>query len=312
MLTGLSLEAQINTEIKINHYLDGQAPVSGNVAQNNLGNDFKVDRLEYYVSRITVVHDGGQVLPISDDSIMLVNPLSETSTTLELGTLNITNIESVKFHIGVFAPINNGDPSLWPTNHPLSFKSPSMHWGWASGYKFVAFEGTSGANFGQTFQFHGLDSVNYFETSVNAVYTENSNGTLVMHIDANYENIIQDIDVSAGASSHGSTGDAKVTLENFRDFVFASTTAVGIQESINKLSWEVYPNPSGESSIQVGVTTDIKDVNVIVTNTLGQVISSNPMPNNGILELTIEDTGIYFITLEKNDKLLSTKKFIRR
>ena len=47
----------------------------------------------------------------------------------------------LRFHVGVPAEINKGDPAQYPAGHPLNPTVNGMHWGWQGGYVFAAIEG---------------------------------------------------------------------------------------------------------------------------------------------------------------------------
>ncbi len=309
-ITSMLASAQVNTELRINHRMGAQTFSANAEGQNNMGHDFKVDRLEYYLTRVTVVHDGGQTTSISDDTLALVNALDGFVTTVELGSLNITTVEDVKFHIGVYAPTNTSDPSVWPASHPLALQSPSMHWGWSSGYRFVAFEGNEGATFNQNFEMHGLGDNNYFETTVTGVTGVMDNGTLVIGVDADYEKAVENINLSSGPISHGFTGEAKTCLENFRDYVFSpSSQSVGVEEE-EALVWTVYPNPSNEETVKINLAQNIDNYTVEVKNALGQLISTTNASGNAV-EINVSDAGIYFVSVVKDGKTLATQKLVR-
>ena len=154
---------QTNVYFSIEHKLGNQPFAFQTAATNNLGNQFDVKRLQYYISSIELVHDGGTVTPVVD-KYMLVN--ANDSTYESLGSFNITNLEAIRFGIGVDASKNNLNPATYPANHPLAPKSPSMHWGWAAGYRFVAFEGKAGSSLSQIVELHALDNSNYFIQTV--------------------------------------------------------------------------------------------------------------------------------------------------
>ena len=206
------------------------------IAQNNLLQDYKVTRLQYYITRISVVHDGGNVLAISDDTVALINANGNSFSTIELGDLNVTSIEGVKFHIGVYDPANNANPSLYESGHPLAPKSPSMHWGWAAGYRFLVYEGVGGANFSQTFQFHALGNANYFEVEVPTTAQMVQN-TLIIPIDADYVKGVESVDVASGTFAHGVDQEDLDVLTNFKNLVF---TGSGDNLSIEKLQSNVH------------------------------------------------------------------------
>ena len=54
------LMGQTPVRFQINHMMGASAFQYGQTGTNNLGHDFQVDRMEYYISEITLIHDGGQ------------------------------------------------------------------------------------------------------------------------------------------------------------------------------------------------------------------------------------------------------------
>ena len=132
-------------------------------------------------AHVNVIHDGGQETPATG-----VYALVDASqpTTIDLGSLNITTVEGIKFYVGVNTPQNNQDPALWPSTHPLAPKNPSMHWGWASGYFFVAMSGNSGASLDKTFEVHALGNANYFsQTFTTTAATVNNEQVITLNAD---------------------------------------------------------------------------------------------------------------------------------
>ena len=60
---------------------------------------------------------------------------------------------------------------------------------------------------------------NYFEVSSD-VWVETVGDALIMSLNGDYASGLNNIDLTAGTISHGTTGDAKKVLENWRDRVF--------------------------------------------------------------------------------------------
>ncbi|MCG9880276.1 MAG: hypothetical protein MH472_06730, partial [Bacteroidia bacterium] len=157
--------AQKNVVLRVHHRLAGQPFAFNQASSNNLGNGFNLSRLEYYVSSIKVKHDGGMTMNATD--VYALVKANATSTDIDLSSLSVNAIEGITFSIGVNAPQNNQDPTQWAAGHPLAPKSPSMHWGWTAGYRFVAMEGKTGSNLNTVFEIHALGNVNYFEQTIN-------------------------------------------------------------------------------------------------------------------------------------------------
>jgi|TARA_B110000967_G_C18894547_1_gene569645 hypothetical protein len=312
LCASFSINAQVNTNIRIYHTLGTQLFQMNSTTQNDLTQDYQVTRIEYYLTKFSVVHDGGQITAISDDTVALISATDGTFSSIELGSLNITDVEAVKFHIGVYSPVNNEDPSLYPSSHPLAPKSPSMHWGWASGYRFLVYEGVGGVNFSQVFQLHALGNNNYFETTVSAV-GEMAGGNLIIALDADYTRGVDNIDVSNGVVAHGVDLDDLTALENFRDFVFSQSVlplSTSTDDIESDIQWGLFPNPSSDGKIVVSIDSDVTIDKILITDLLGKEVSSVNYSNLKSVEIDIATSGIYLIQLLTNSSIVSTKRVV--
>jgi len=302
--------SQTDIALKINHRLNFADFALDMPAVNNLGQSYKTSRLEYYISKFIIYHDGGIETTVPLDVIALVQPGEELSTVIPLGNYDITSVEQIQFSIGVYEPINNADPTLFDESHPLGPKSPSMHWGWAAGYRFVAYEGFGGADYSQNFQLHGLGNDNYFRQWQD-VKSEMIDGTLILSLDANYTEALRDIDVSSGVVSHGETGAALKMLENFRDHVFGNYYA-SIADQENELKWSVYPNPTVNGDITLTIeSTENTTYSLQITNAVGQIIETIVIKNNQPTPINLPVSGVYVISLFQNELLIAQNKAIK-
>lgn len=302
-----TINAQTDVVLRINHKLDNSTFLLNVESQNNLAHQFRATRLQYYITRITVVHDGGQELAITDDTVALITAGVDAFTDVPLGNLNVTAIEGVKFHIGVYSPMNTADPSLHPSDHPLAPQAPSMHWGWAAGYRFLVYEGNSGANFAQMFQLHGLGDANYFETEI-TVTGQDYLGAQYIAIDGNYEEGLYGIDMNSGVVAHGVDLQDLDALINFRDRVFtAASSSVGLDE-IAEVNWNVYPNPSNQSEVFIQYPANFDDVDATVTDSRGRIIASFALANQS--QISLNESGIYFVQLKNAGVVVGTKKIV--
>lgn len=300
---GFTANAQTPVELHITHKLSGNAFAYNTSAQNNLGNDFNVSRLEYYISKISITHDGGMVTDVPNHYILADGGQDVMEA---LGSYNITNVESVSFHIGVDTPINHADPSLQPSGHPLAPKSPSMHWGWASGYRFVAMEGMAGPSLGQKYEIHALGDQNYFKVTV-TVAGINQGGKIIIPVNADYSEALKDINVSSGVIMHGDANESLTLLQNFRDNVFFPGHPVSVanaQKAATQVS--VFPNPSnGTVNINAGnAAADIQ-----VTDVQGRTVATQPKAT-GVSNITLKlnNAGLYFVKVTTADGTTSVQK----
>lgn len=303
----INTKAQKNVVLRINHFL-GATPFAFNLkATNNLNNEFNATRLEYYISNIIINHDSGQHTAIPNLYVLVD---AGSNTDIDLGNFNITAIEGITFSIGVDSPNNNADPSLWPANHALSPKSPSMHWGWQSGYRFVAMEGVAGVGMISTYEIHALGNMNYFTTTVTKTAIEYK-GKWVIAIDADYTKAIKDIDVTQNLISHGEADEAQKLLFNFRDNVFKpGTILTGIKEANNSIDVSVWPNPSN-GSFMVKVPSINAFNKIIITDITGKVILTKTDINSSSTQtISIKNNGIYFMQVYNDDYMLGVKKLV--
>lgn len=71
--------------------------------------------------------------------------------------------KGIQFQLGPDSAANHGDPTLWPANHPLNGNLTGLHWGWAGGYVFQAFDGefkdSASATVTKGFSFHTAGNV---------------------------------------------------------------------------------------------------------------------------------------------------------
>lgn len=305
---GILSWAQTDVTLNIQHKLGTEPFALDAAVENNLGNPFQATRLEYYISQFSLVHDGGTVTDVPLEVLALVNPGDEATTSISLGNFDVTSVESIQFYIGVYEPENNADPTLWPEDHPLAPKSPSMHWGWAAGYRFLAYEGLSGEGFSQTFQLHGLGNDNYFRTYCD-VTPEMVDGVLELNITADYLEALRDIELSGGVISHGETGAALKALENFRDFVFGTQVA-SITSLDDQATFRAFPNPADRNQqVTVQFESNQQVSRIEVMNNLGQRVL-NELVNGTTMTFKIPDAGVYFVQVYSEEGLLSRKKLV--
>ncbi|WP_317899896.1 T9SS type A sorting domain-containing protein [Aurantibacillus circumpalustris] len=310
---GITVFAQQTVKLNINHKLNSQPFLTTLTATNNLGNTFKTNRLEYYISKITIIHDGAQTTNATG-VYALVNAASLTS--IDLGSYTtITNVEGITFGIGVNTPENNQDPALWPSTHPLSPKNPSMHWGWASGYFFIAMGGGAGASTNNPYELHALGNINYHTQTV-TVSSTLIGGEKIISLDANYEEALKNINVNNGLVLHGETDECVTICNNFRDYVFAAAqttmNTVGIKEnSVAKNNVVLYPNPNTNgvfhfnSFESLNTTTHLKIIDVS-----GRIILEKSVSELGRNQIELKNKGVYFVSLLNQNEIIVTQKVI--
>jgi len=295
--------AQVDVYLNINHQLGQNSFAFNTAAANNVGNSFNVKRLQYYIAELTLIHDGGQTTAVPNLWI-----LADAGYTLSeaLGNHNITTLEGVQLGIGVESSYNHLDPSAYNMTHPLSPKSPSMHWGWAAGYRFIAFEGKSGSNLTQTYEFHGLGDGNYAKITIPTAGT--LNGTdLNIDLNADYERALENIDLSSGSNIvHGENGKAASVLTNFATYVFTSSEgngSIGLTEK-KAIKIDLYPNPSNGN---LSLKGNLNGKSLVVIDSQGKVITAKDL-SSSLETITIKNNGFYLVQIFEDSELVQSEK----
>ncbi len=309
MLQLYGIQAQKNIKLQIHHLLDGSNFELEKPSKNNLGHSFILTRMEYYLGAFILEHDGGKTTAI-DSFWYLVN--AEKETMIDLGKHNIQQLEKIHFHIGIDSAFNHRDPTLYPEDHPLALKEPSMHWGWTSGYRFLALEGWAGDQFNQLLQIHSLGDINYFKTSI-AIIPNVTDNTLEIHLNADYVHILKDLSIKLGMIFHGENNAARRALQNMRDFVFKQRPASSATSSVSDPNnWVIYPNPVTDQELRFKKPFDFEMGMINIMDAGGRHRKSYFIgASDDTIEITDLDPGFYFVQLINQNGHTFTTKIVR-
>lgn len=306
MSIGFGLNAQKNINLKINHQLESSPFAFSQKSTNDLNKEFTFVRCEYYISKISIVHDGGKISNAAG-VYELVEATSNTS--IDLGSYAITQVEAINFSIGVDPANNNGDPTKWPRNHALAPKSPSMHWGWSAGYRFAAIEGKSGNNMRTTWEVHALGNKNYFNINIPTEATSN-NGALDITLNADYTKALNGLKVDNGFITHGEDDEAYIVLRNFQNKVFTSTDGKG--NTLNTISpvalgkVNVFPNPCNGSTI-IGFEKPLTGT-INILDMSGRLVQSFAAKDHKAIKVESLRKGMYTVQIIDYGKNTISKK----
>ena len=307
VLIAFAGSAQTNVVLNLEHRLNQAAFAFNQEAVAPGGYNFDVTRLQYYISGIELVHDGGQTTAV-EDTWLLVNAGNDVD--FDLGSHAVTTIEGINFYIGVDRDTNNADPSLHPPGHPLAPQNPSMHWGWSSGYRFVAIEGGAGANTAFNYEVHALGNTNYNQVRITTAATDNG-GNIEIVVYADYARAFTSVDVSSGLILHSESGQAVQFLDDFADYVFFPASALGVEDAAFDGQFDLYPNPTEKDSRVSYQLLDDAKYSVSVTALDGKLISSEQFNSTaGFYQLPSVASGAYAVSLEKNGAKVVTRKWV--
>jgi hypothetical protein len=274
---------------------------------------FKLDHFDYYLSEIILTHDAGQEVNLNQD-IYLVEPENHTFL---LGSFNVDVIEQLNFTVGVPKKWNmqtgteSQDISLYPETHPLSFQTPSMYWGWQSGYMHMIIGGFSDSqsdgNPNAYFELHNLGANNQQTLSLNVTQTATSANQIDIYVDCNIEQWIKNIPLAAVGVSHDEAGVNKTILDNVQvEPVFTLATTANLTE--NEVSNFTVWTSNHELFVNLAEVKNVRKCSIIDQS--GRLVQTQSTPNAaGILSFKNLNSGFYLIQLEDTKgNLIAAKK----
>lgn len=272
----------------------------------------KYSRFEYYISEIKITHDGGQITPCTDLTL-LVRPALDSM--YSLGQMpGITNIEAITFSVGVPQALNHADPALQPAGSPLAPQIPEMHWGWSAGYRFAAIEGYAGTNLSQNFQIHALGDANYKTQTITTGAEQVAPDMKMIHLTADYQQTVKSINISGGLVVHGTSGAAVTLLNNFKNVVFKAETSTAVITPSFTGAFSVAPNPVRDAATAVNFSLPAgNDYALTVTDLTGKIIMQQPLvagENQSLWLDKMPAAGLFFVHLWQNGRPLAVEKLV--
>ncbi|MGV3629707.1 MAG: MbnP family protein [Bacteroidota bacterium] len=263
------------------------------VLTDDNGKKMSIDHFNYYISHIHLIHDGGQDLDLSD-TVFLVK---HDNFLLDLGLLNITSPEKIRFGVGVPQELSHLDISQYPENHPLSYQAPSMQWGWAAGYMHMIVGGNADSNDDEVpdayFELHNLGDQNYYEIELDVTATTETDGSKSIYIDCNLDTWLGTTDLGTNGVKHGETGANFTVMKNvILRPVFTASVNAGLTEN-NKTGEALFFKNANGNFLKWSEMNDLQEIRLI--DIQGKVLFQQDISGSaGELELGRFKSGTYF------------------
>ena len=292
--------------VVINHLYDGEVLNFDNSYIVGDSIPIRFDRIEYYIHLNSLISNQNIATDLIDKYILV----NANQNNYNIGDIELLDDDliSLNFNIGVEYNLNHADPSLQDSSHPLAPQFPSMHWGWAAGYRFAALEGMIDKNqdsvMESVFQYHPVDDSYYSDTITCNGIIENENNVTIF-INANYNKLIENIGTDEGGVYHGIHEENGLLMDNFsRNNVFTVPENLNLKETY--VSNAVFPNPFS-NTIQLNLN---ENSIVKVYNSLGLLVDEFKF-DKGQQQINTETllNGIYILSIHsksgtENIKLL--------
>ena len=288
-------QAQTQVGLRIDHKA-GQADVEAPLSVNTpAGESVGINRLEYYLSSFVLIHDGGQQTAIEEAYVLAdafvdeVHPLGEVS--------GVENVEGLMFNVGIDPDNNHADPASWPADHPLAPQVPSMHWGWAAGYRFVALEGGTSEG---TLEIHALGDDNHTAGEME-VLAGIENGVLLLDVEADVLGFFHLLTVGSGLINHGETEEAILVCNNLANRIFRLPGAAGIADDAPARTEVVLVPVAGGTEVRFS-EAQFRDGAWTLLDVLGRPLMTGHIPE-GSREVRLSDlpSGGFLLMLDLAD-----------
>ena len=276
----------------------------------------KISRAEFYISEAEILHPDGQVMPLTDQ-YLLVNAKNPTAE-FDLGSWPVDAAHGVTLHLGVPQAVNHLDPVTYPASHPLAPQNPTMHWGWAAGYRFMAIEGkvdNNGDGIPETsFEFHNLFDELYRTLELTGI-KDAENGVLHLHFVLDYAQLFKNLSMTGNLIQHGKAV-LNITMMNnaaTQNFIVLPTVSATHEVEANSLHIKAFPNPANTETLLEYTLPGDRSLELSLINTLGQTVRTiTGLSASGLvrLETAILPEGIYQYAFYENGNLLARKQLV--
>jgi hypothetical protein len=214
-----------NITLNLNHEFNGNTFAYNTNYTTGTGDIVLFTRVQYYLSGFSVIHDGGQVTTPEDSYVLASGNMSSYT----FDSVSASTIEGFSFDCGVGYDENHGGVSLWSAPHPLSSQTPTMDWGWPSGYFFIVISGmvdnTGDGTPNKSFELHGIGDALLRNVSFSGLSISGS--TIDMYVNIADWIIGQDL-ATIGIDHSGSPENVLVANNTNDENVFELSPSVGI------------------------------------------------------------------------------------
>jgi len=109
------------------------------------------------------------------------------------------------------------------------------------------YAGAKGFNPATKFEVHSFGDQLYTTVTIDAG-AEDENGTLTIQLQAEYLNLLTDIEANWGPISHGSTGESQTLMVNFTKNVFSAKVVASVREE-DAAAFTIAPNPATDQVV---------------------------------------------------------------
>lgn len=210
LLAGWLLQTEIFAQqlrLELNLVWRDRPLVLAQPIQASKADGFSITRLDGLLSELALQRTNGTWL--ESDAWHVFFSAEQQRLTATADGLPAEPFQAIRFRVGVDAKTDRSDPQVWPPGHPLHPDVCGLHWGWSSGYVFLAVEGhwqsASGQRDGFSYHLAGAETPMMVELPVQ--YSGAQSSTIQLRFDV--AQVLNDgAIVGEATSTHSRPGDA--------------------------------------------------------------------------------------------------------
>ncbi len=173
---------------------------------DDFGNKYQFFRADWYLRVPGFLDQDNAPQILSDSYYLKIDPSVSTVNYGEYAPMTLYNLQ---WALGVDSVTNHMDPNIHELGSALGNQSPSMHWGWSSGYIFCALDGRVDINgngtydSGELFSMHiGMDTTYREGPNLYVNKAIVSGETSVISLDVDYSEFFDGINLAIENSTH--------------------------------------------------------------------------------------------------------------
>ncbi|MEM7657988.1 MAG: MbnP family protein [Bacteroidota bacterium] len=160
----------------------------------------RIDLASFYVSGISVGADGE--FDENPDTYLLVKA---DQMMYDVGQITAGHKHMLRFRLGIDSLTNHADPTQYEDSNPLALQSPSMHWNWDAGYRFLNIGGevdTDGdGEVDSLLEYHiGKDA--FARMVMLEAHKEADSEQVMIDLQVDFAKLFEDIDLATQPISH--------------------------------------------------------------------------------------------------------------
>ncbi len=304
--------AQTTIQLHIEHQFDKTSFVAAQTYLTDNGQAVQINSVQYYLSNLELLHDGGQLLDFSSQYLLV----DSKQTDYELGNtmVSIAALENITFDLGVDTNTNQTRPSDYAATHALA--NTNMYAADDNSYVLIAIRGLVDSDGDEVpdLPFEIAVTGNQLQEKV-SLETELTTTTDILHINltANISKWLTGVDLVNLTTQQNQAADWLTLMENTTTYgVFSSTATTSVTTLVSPKN-----HIHVDARLQYAATIYYKfytgeQLDMTITNITGtyMVHKSQLSPEGNFY---LEDNlaaGIYIVIFTSPKGIRQSKRFI--